>query len=153
MLLPSANVMNSIFGESLFDDFFDDFARPANTSARYQNMTAGIMRTDVKESDNGFELDIDLPGCKKENVKAELKDGYLTISAETNTSNDQKDDNGKYIRRERYYGTCSRNFYVGETVEQEDIKAKFEDGILKVFVPKKEARPQVEDKKYIPIEG
>ena len=153
MLLPSSNVMNSIFGESLFDDFFDDFARPANTSARYQNMTAGIMRTDVKESDNGFELDIDLPGCKKENVKAELKDGYLTISAETNTSNDQKDDNGKYIRRERYYGTCSRNFYVGETVEQEDIKAKFEDGILKVFVPKKEARPQVEDKKYIPIEG
>lgn len=147
MLVPS------IFGESLFDDFFDDFARPANTSARYQNMAAGIMRTDVKESDNGFELDIDLPGCKKENVKAELKDGYLTISAETNTSNDQKDDNGKYIRRERYYGTCSRNFYVGETVEQEDIKAKFEDGILKVFVPKKEARPQVEDKKYIPIEG
>ncbi|MBO5522068.1 MAG: Hsp20/alpha crystallin family protein [Roseburia sp.] len=147
MLVPS------IFGESLFDDFFDDFARPANTSARYQNMTAGIMRTDVKESDNGYELDIDLPGCKKENVKAELKDGYLTISAETNTSNDQKDDNGKYIRRERYYGTCSRNFYVGENVEQEDIKAKFEDGILKVFVPKKEARPQVEDKKYIPIEG
>lgn len=147
MLVPS------IFGESLFDDFFDDFARPANTSARYQSMTAGIMRTDVKESDNGYELDIDLPGCKKENVKAELKDGYLTISAETNASNDQKDDNGKYIRRERYYGTCSRNFYVGENVEQEDIKAKFEDGILKVFVPKKEARPQVEDKKYIPIEG
>lgn len=147
MLVPS------IFGESLFDDFFNDFARPANTSARYHDMTAGIMRTDVKENDTGFELDIDLPGCKKENVKAELKDGYLTITAETNTSNEEKDDNGKYIRRERYYGTCSRNFYVGENVEQEDIKAKFEDGILKVFVPKKEAKPQIENKKYIQIEG
>lgn len=147
MLVPS------IFGESLFDDFFNDFARPANTSARYHDMTAGIMRTDVKENDTGFELDIDLPGCKKENVKAELKDGYLTITAETNTSNEEKDDNGKYIRRERYYGTCSRNFYVGENVEQEDIKAKFEDGILKVFVPKKEAKPQIENRKYIQIEG
>lgn len=147
MLVPS------IFGESLFDDFFNDFARPANTVARYNDMTAGIMRTDVKENASGYELDIDLPGYKKENVKAELKGGYLTITAETNTTNDQKDENGKYIRRERYYGTCSRNFYVGETVEQEDIKAKFEDGILKVFVPKKEAKPQLEERKYITIDG
>lgn len=147
MLVPS------IFGESLFDDFFNDFARPANAAVRYNDMTAGIMKTDVKESDSGYELDIDLPGYKKENVKAELKDGYLTITAENNAANDRKDENGKYIRRERYYGTCSRNFYVGENVEQEDIKAKFEDGILKVFVPKKEAKPQVEEKKYITIEG
>lgn len=147
MLVPS------IFGESLFDDFFNDFARPANTVARYNDMTAGIMRTDVKENASGYELDIDLPGYKKENVKAELKGGYLTITAETNTTNDQKDENGKYIRRERYYGTCSRNFHVGETVEQEDIKAKFEDGILKVFVPKKEAKPQLEERKYITIDG
>ena len=152
MLLPSANVMNSIFGESLFDDFFEDFARPMRTVSRYNN-TAGIMRTDVKESDTGYELDIDLPGCKKENVKAELKNGYLTINAETSQNNDKKDENGKYIRRERYYGTCSRSFYVGEDVQQEDIKARFEDGILKVTVPKKEAKPVIEESKYIPIEG
>ena len=143
MLLPRTNTLNSIFGESLFDDFFEDFARPMRTVSRYNN-TAGIMRTDVKESDTGYELDIDLPGCKKENVKAELKNGYLTINA---------DENGKYIRRERYYGTCSRSFYVGEDVQQEDIKARFEDGILKVTVPKKEAKPVIEESKYIPIEG
>lgn len=147
MLIPS------VFGESLFDDLFDSFARPANTTARYNDMNVNVMRTDIKESDAGYELDIDLPGYKKENVKAELKEGYLTITAATNRSNEQKNENGKYLRRERYYGTCSRSFYVGEEVEQEDIKAKFEDGILKVFVPKKEAKPQVEDKKYITIEG
>ena len=152
MLLPSANVMNSIFGESLFDDFFDDFARPMRMTSRF-NSTNGIMRTDVKESDAGYELDIDLPGCNKENVKAELKNGYLTINAETSQNNDQKDENGKYIRRERYYGTCSRSFYVGEEVQQEDIKARFEDGILKVSVPKKEAKPVIEESKYIQIEG
>ena len=86
-------------------------------------------------------------------MKAELKDGYLTISAATNTNNDQKDENGKYIRRERYYGNCSRSFYVGENITQEDIKARFEDGILKIVVPKKEAKPAVEEKKYISIEG
>lgn len=152
MLLPSANVMNSIFGESLFDDFFEDFARPMRTASRY-NTTTGIMRTDVKESDTSYELDIDLPGYKKENVKAELENGYLTINAETSQNNDQKDEDGKYIRRERYYGTCSRRFYVGEEVNQEDIKAKFEDGILKVSVPKKEIKPVLEERKYIPIEG
>ncbi len=152
MLLPSANTLNSIFGESLFDDFFDDFARPMRMTSRF-NSTNGIMRTDVKESDAGYELDIDLPGCKKENVKAELKNGYLTINAETSQNNDQKDENGKYIRRERYYGTCSRSFYVGEEVQQEDIKARFEDGILKVSVPKKEAKPVIEESKYIQIEG
>ena len=86
-------------------------------------------------------------------MKAELKNGYLTINAETSQNNDQKDENGKYIRRERYYGTCSRSFYVGEEVQQEDIKARFEDGILKVSVPKKEAKPVIEESKYIQIEG
>ena len=128
------------------------FARPMRMTSRF-NSTNGIMRTDVKESDAGYELDIDLPGCKKENVKAELKNGYLTINAETSQNNDQKDENGKYIRRERYYGTCSRSFYVGEEVQQEDIKARFEDGILKVSVPKKEAKPVIEESKYIQIEG
>ena len=146
-------LMPSIFGENLFDDFFDDFIRPTRSAARYSAPTANVMRTDVKESDAGYDLHIDLPGYKKENVKAELKNGYLTIGAESKQDNDQKDENGKYIRRERYYGTCSRSFYVGEDVMQEDIKAKFEDGILKVFVPKKEAKPVIEESKYIPIEG
>ena len=111
------------------------------------------MRTDIKETEGGYELDIDLPGYKKEDVQAQLKEGYLTISASMNKDNGEKDKNGKYIRRERYFGSCSRSFYVGEAVTQEDIKARFEDGILKVSVPKKEAKPEVEESKYIAIEG
>ncbi|MGN0324060.1 MAG: Hsp20/alpha crystallin family protein [Oliverpabstia sp.] len=146
-------LMPSIFGENLFDEFFDDFVRPTRRVVRYNTPSTTIMKTDVKETEGSYELDIDLPGYKKEDVKAELKDGYLTISAATNTNNDQKDENGKYIRRERYYGNCSRSFYVGENITQEDIKARFEDGILKVVVPKKDAKPAVEEKKYISIEG
>ena len=142
MLVPS------IFGEDLFDTFFDDFKRPARS-----NTNINVMRTDIKETDAGFELDIDLPGYKKEDVQAELKDGYLTISAKTNTTREEKDENGKYIRKERYSGSCSRSFYVGEDLEQQDIKAKFEDGILKVKVQKKEAKPAVEENRYITIEG
>ena len=142
MLVPS------IFGEDLFDTFFDDFKRPARS-----NTNINVMRTDIKETDAGFELDIDLPGYKKEDVQAELKDGYLTISAKTNTTREEKDENGKYIRKERYSGSCSRSFYVGEDLEQQDIKAKFEDGILKVAVPKKDAQPKVEENKFITIEG
>ena len=147
MLVPS------IFGEDLFDTFFDDFTRPARNVARYSTPAANVMRTDIKETDSGYELDIDLPGYKKEDVKAQLKDGYMTISAKTHQENDEKDSNGKYVRRERFYGTCSRSFYVGEDITEEDIKAKFEDGILKISVPKKEAKPQVEKEKYIAIEG
>ena len=99
------------------------------------------------------ELEIDLSGFKKEEVRAELKDGYLTVSAETNTKKDEKAEDGKYIRRERYSGSCSRSFYVGDGVKQEDIKAIFEDGTLKLFVPKEAAKPAVEQKKYISIEG
>ena len=146
-------LMPSIFGENLFDEFFDDFVRPTRRVVRYNTPSTTIMKTDVKETEGSYELDIDLPGYKKEDVKAELKDGYLTISAATNTNNDQKDENGKYIRRERYYGNCSRSFYVGENITQEDIKARFEDGILKIVVPKKEAKPAVEEEKYISIEG
>ena len=146
-------LMPSIFGENLFDDFFDDFVRPTRRVVRYNTPSTTIMKTDVKETEGSYELDIDLPGYKKEDVKAELKDGYLTVSAATNTNNDQKDENGKYIRRERYYGNCSRSFYVGENITQEDIKARFEDGILKIVVPKKETKPAVEEKKYISIEG
>ncbi|MGN0344868.1 MAG: Hsp20/alpha crystallin family protein, partial [Lachnospiraceae bacterium] len=133
MLVPS------IFGEDLFDSFFEDFARPTRNVARYNAPAANVMRTDVKETDTGYELDVDLPGYKKENVQVELKDGCLTVTAKTAQSKDEKDENGKYIRRERYSGTCSRAFYVGEDIEQNDIKAKFEDGILKLSVPKKDA--------------
>ena len=147
MLVPS------IFGEDLFDSFFEDFARPTRNVARYNAPAANVMRTDVKETDTGYELDVDLPGYKKENVQVELKDGCLTVTAKTAQSKDEKDENGRYIRRERYSGTCSRSFYVGEDIEQTDIKAKFEDGILKLSVPKKDAKPKVEENRYITIEG
>ena len=146
-------LMPSIFGENLFDDFFGDFAQPTRTMTRYAAPAAGVMKTDVKETDSGYELDIDLPGFQKEDVKAELKDGYLMIQASTQSDNDEKDEHGKYLRRERYYGSCSRSFYVGEDVTHEDIRAKFENGILKLSVPKKEPKqPEVEEKKYIAIE-
>lgn len=146
-------LMPSIFGESLFDEFFDDFARPVKKVTRGSASVPAVMRTDVKENETGYELNIDLPGYKKEDVQAQLKDGYLTITATSRTNDDQKEENGKYIRRERYYGTCSRSFYVGEDIRQEDIKAKFEDGILKIGVPKKEDKPEIEENHFIPIEG
>lgn len=139
MLLPS------IFGERLFDDFMDFPFSGMNTNS--------MMKTDIRDTDGSYELDIDMPGFKKEDIRAELKDGYLTISATTNKNSDEKDKDGKYIRRERYMGSCSRSFYVGDGVTQEDIKARFEDGILKLSVPKKERLPQAEEKKYIAIEG
>lgn len=147
MLVPS------IFGEDLFDNFFEDFARPTRSIARYAAPNANVMRTDVKETESGYELDVDLPGYKKENVQVELKDGCLIVSAKMEENRDEKDADGKYIRRERYSGSCSRSFYVGEEIEQEDIRARFEDGILKLSVPKKEARPKVEENRYIAIEG
>lgn len=145
--------MPSIFGESLIDSFFDDFAAPAKKVMRYNTPANNIMKTDIKDTKEGYELDIELPGYNKEDVSAELKDGYMTISASTKSDEGDKDENGKYIRRERYYGSCSRSFYVGEAITQEDIKARFENGILKLFVPKKEEKPAVEEKKYITIEG
>ncbi len=144
-------MMPSIFGESLFDDFFDTVSKPIK--AFRGAPIPQVMRTDVKESDKGFTLDIDLPGYKKEDISAELKDGYLTVSAKTNDEHEEKDDNGTYIRRERTFGSCSRSFYIGEEIEESEVKAKFEDGILKVFVPKKEVQPAVEERKYISIEG
>ena len=148
-------LMPSIFGESLLDDFFgDDFGRtvPRN-SGRYVTPSTTVMKTDIKEREDEFEIEIDLPGDKKEDVSAELKDGYMTISASKNVENDEKDDNGKYIRRERFCGNCSRSFYVGKTVSEDEIKAKFEDGILRLTVPKKDAKPATPQKKLIAIEG
>lgn len=144
-------LMPSIFGESLFDEFFDSFgARPARTSR--MTPPPAIMKTDVKELADGFELHIDLPGYKKENVTAELKDGYLTVSASASEETEDKKE-GQFIRRERFIGSCSRSFFVGEEIEKEDIKAKFEDGILKISIPKKEEKPQIEESKFITIEG
>ena len=144
-------LMPSIFGENLFDDFMDGFAFPT-ANWNYAKNTANVMKTDIKENDKGYELDIDLPGYKKEDVKAELKDGYLTISAYNDNTKEEKDEDGKYIRKERYTGAVSRSFYVGKYVTEEDIHAKFENGILKLSVPKVDA-PKVEENKYISIEG
>ena len=139
-----------LFGEDLFDDFFnDDFMmRPFRTNTQYQQ----TMKTDVRELDNAYELDMELPGFKKEDIKVDLKDGYLTVSGTRNVDNSEKDDNGKYIRQERYSGSMSRSFYVGDAVTQDEIKAKYEDGILKLTIPKKDAKA-VEAKKHIAIEG
>lgn len=129
-----------------------DFSFPDFDRAMYGRNAQSMMRTDVKETEQGYEVDIELPGFRKEDVKAQLKDGYLTISAAKNVDNDQKDKDGKYIRRERYSGSMSRQFFVGKNVTEEDIHAKFEDGVLKLAVPKKDA-PKVAESRYIAIEG
>lgn len=148
-------MMPSVFGESLFDDLMDfafDKEFFGHRNPLYGKHAQNVMKTDIKESDTAYEMDIDLPGFKKEDVSAKLENGYLTITAAKGLDKDEKNDKGVYIRRERYSGQCARTFYVGEAVTQEDIKAKFEDGILKVTIPKVEPK-KVEDKKYIAIEG
>lgn len=131
----------------------DEFLDHPHQRSHYQSHVSEMMRTDIKDLGNAYEMTMNLPDIKKENVKAELKDGYLTISASSASQNEEKDSSRVYIRRERYAGTCSRSFYVGEDVKQEDIKARFEDGTLKLQVPKnmKEAVP--EKSYYIAIEG
>lgn len=139
-------LMPSLFTRDLFDDFFE----PRYSSFdRNQN----VMKTDVKETATGYELSMELPGVKREDLKADLKDGYLNISAVINQDKEEKNAEGRYLRRERYTGSFSRSFYVGEDITQEDIKAKFQDGILKLQVPKKDQLPKTEEKKYITIEG
>ncbi len=148
-------MMPSIFGENLFDDFMDfPFEREffGRKNPLYGKNEKNMMKTDVKELDHAYELDIDLPGFKKEEVTARLENGYLTISAAKGLDKDEKDKEGKYIRRERYAGAMSRSFYVGDDVKQEEIRAKFEDGILRLTVPKQDTQ-KVEENKYISIEG
>ena len=144
-------MMPSIFRENLWNDLMD-FSFPELDGKMYGKRGEHIMRTDVKEHDDKYEVDIELPGFRKEDVKAELKDGYLTITALKEVKNEQKNESGKYVRRERYTGNMSRSFYVGEKVTQEEIHAKFEDGVLKLQIPKKDAKKQVEDKHYVTIE-
>ncbi len=151
MLLPS------IFGENLFDDWMD-FDFPSMKDLKkidrklYGRKAARVMRTDVHEHDEGYELDIDLPGFKKEEIQLSLEDGYLTVSAEKGLDQDEKDWKGKLIRQERYSGSMQRSFYVGDSVREEDVKAKFEHGVLKLSIPKREAA-KLPEKKLIAIEG
>ena len=154
MLLPS------IFGENLFDDFFDDVPffdnRAENQIEKklYGRHAHNVMKTDIKETDDNYELIVDLPGFKKDEIKVSLEDGYLTIDAAKGLDEDEQEKNtGKYIRKERYAGACQRSFYVGDNLTQEDIKGEFKHGILTLNVPKKEAKPAVETNKYIAIEG
>ena len=150
MMLPT------IFGENLFDDFMDDtFERNffGGRNPLYGKHSKNLMKTDVKETETGYELDIDLPGFKKDEISAHLEDGYLTVSAAKGVDKDEKDNEGRYIRRERYSGSMTRSFYVGEHVAVEDIHPKYENGILSFTVPKKEQKAVEEKNKFIAIEG
>ena len=148
-------LMPSIFGENLFDDFMNDFPFEKHffgeRNPLYGKHAKNIMKTDVKETDNSYELDIDLPGFKKEDINVQLDNGYLTIAASKSLEKEDEHEKSHYIRQERYSGSMSRSFYVGNDVKQEEIHAKYEDGILKLAVPKKAAKA-IESNKYIQIE-
>ena len=150
-------LMPSIFGENLFDDDwmnfpFTDEAFWGKKNPLYGKHAPNMMKTDIRETDGSYELDVDLPGFKKDEINVQLKDGYLTLTAAKGLDKDSQDKKGNYIRKERYAGTMSRSFYVGEAVNEEDVHAKYEDGILKISVPKKELE-KVEKNGYISIEG
>ena len=152
MLMPSI-FGNDMFGDFFTDPWFDDKEFKDMQKKLYGHRAKNVMSTDVKEVENGYELEMDLPGFKKDEIKASVENGYLTISAARGLDEDEKDQkSGKYIRRERYAGACERSFYVGEGISQDDIKASFQHGILKLFIPKEPAKP-VEEKKYVAIEG
>ena len=141
-------MMPSIFGENLFDDFMEDAFKSPIFGKREKN----LMKTDIRENDNGYELDMDLPGFKKDEITVNLRDGYVTISAERGMERNEKDEKtGKFVRQERYSGSCQRSFYVGEGVKQEDMKARFEDGIRHLEFPKASPK-QVEESHRILIE-
>ncbi len=150
-------MMPSIFGENLFDDdwmnfpFEQDFWGKKNPL--YGKHAKNMMKTDIREHDEGYEVDIDLPGFKKDEIQMELKDGVLTVSAAKGLDKDEEDKKGNYIRKERYAGSMSRSFYVGKHVTVEDVHPKYESGILSFSVPKEEAKPVEEKKHYISIEG
>ena len=139
-------LMTNFFDNSLLDNFF---SVPSDTYRNKSN-TTGLMQTDIKESDTEYEISMNLPGFKKENVKGELKDGYLVITA-TNAE-DETDKNVKYLCRERYSGGCSRSFYVGEEITQQDIKARFENGVLTFIVPKIDKTARAKENKFISID-
>lgn len=136
MMIPRRNHFD------LFDEMFRD--------PFFEGTESKVMKTDIKEKKDKYLIDIDLPGYEKQNIKMEISDGYLTIHASVNKEMD--DEKGKYVRKERYVGECSRSFYVGENVKEEEIKAKFKNGTLTIEVPKKDDKKELPEKKYIPIE-
>ncbi len=134
MLVPRRNF-------DLFDEMFED---------PFFSKSSKLMKTDIKENENDYTIEVDLPGYSKDDIQITVDDGYLTVSA--NTSKEDADTSSKYVKRERYYGECSRSFYVGNDVETEDVRASFRNGILKLEVPKKEDVKQLPEKKYVQIE-
>ena len=137
MLVPRRNF-------DIFDDLFND--------PFFNSHESKLMKTDIKEHGDKYELLVDLPGFNKEDIKMHIEDGYLIINAKTNTEKNEKDDKGKFVRKERYYGECSRSFYVGDQVKEEDIKASLKNGTLNIEIPKKDETKEVKEKKYIEIE-
>lgn len=138
MMIPRRNNDFDLFGDMFRDPFFTDDE-------------SKIMKTDIKEKKDKYIIDIDLPGYDKENIKMSVEDGYLTINATVDSNKEEKEE-GKFVRKERYMGSCSRSFYVGEAVESEDIKASFKNGTLKIEIPKKDEKKELPEKKYIPID-
>lgn len=147
MLAPS--IYND-FVSNFFNDFGGFFRTPGNIN---KELSVCGINTDVQEFEDHYQVDMELPGYKKEDISVELKNGQLTVSAKHEEKNEEKNEEGKYIRRERYYGQCSRSFYVGKSVTKDNIHAAFENGILKLDVPKEESVPAVEEDNYISIEG
>lgn len=145
MLLPS------IFNNNSLDDFFDGFNDIFYFPSFARLPMSGWMNTNIKDLGDSYRLEIDLPGYNKKDITAQLDKGYLTISATKQESKDQKDKKGRYIRRERYSGSCKRSFYVGENLKEEDFKASFENGVLTLIFPKYKSVAKLDDKKYIPI--
>ena len=147
-------MLPSLFGESLFDRFFDDSLEKeffGTHNPLYGKHAKNLMKTDVRETDTSYELDVDLPGFKKDEINVDLQNGYLTIQASKGLDKDQKDQQGRYIRQERYAGACSRSFYVGD-IQPDQVSAKYEDGILKISLPKQEKR-ELPKQSTIAIEG
>ena len=145
-------LMPSVYGRDFFDDLMDGFGFPDVNKKLYGRHAKNMMKTDIRETDEGYEVIMDLPGFKKDEIEIQLENGYLTVSAAKGLDKDEADKKGKYICRERYAGEMSRSFYVGEDILDTDIRARFENGILKLDVPKKEAKA-VETKKHVAIEG
>lgn len=149
-------MMPSIFRENLFDDFMEDFAFPAFPDIEktlYGKHAKNMMKTDVKETDAGYVVDIDLPGFKKDEIQMQLNNGYLTVSAAKGLDKDEKNEEGRYVRRERYAGSMSRSFYVGESITEENIHPRYENGILTFSLPKEDRKAVEEKNHYIAIEG
>ena len=138
MMIPRRNHFD------LFDEMFRD--------PFFEGSESKVMKTDIKEKKDKYLIDIDLPGYDKEDIKMEISDGYLTVHASVNKEVDNEKEKGKYVRKERYVGECSRSFYVGENVSEDEIKAKFKNGTLTIEVPKKDDKKELPEKKYIPIE-